>query len=65
VNVAFEANTFQTYQANAIGYKGFKNTKVLLDKQADISIMRPYLLSCLEDAKSEVNVSGVEVYSFL
>ena len=31
----------------------------MLNNQADISIMRPCLLGCLEDAKIEVKLSGV------
>jgi hypothetical protein len=59
VNVAFEANAFHTYQVNAIGYQGLKSTEVLLDNQADISIIRPDLLQCLEDAKRELRVLEV------
>ena len=39
--VTFEASTFVTYQVNAVSYNGFKPTEVLLDNQADISVMRP------------------------
>jgi hypothetical protein len=44
VNMAWEANIFnttKTYQVNAVGFKGFSETEVLLDNQADILIMRP------------------------
>jgi len=41
--VAYEHSTFATYQVNAIGYTGFQQTEVLLDNQANISIMHPRL----------------------
>ena len=40
--MTWEANMFMTYlekQVNAIGYSGFRDMEVLLDNQADISIM--------------------------
>jgi hypothetical protein len=43
-HMTWEANMFMTYlekQVNAIGYSGFRDMEVLLDNQADISIMRP------------------------
>ena len=39
----WEGSTFCTYQVNALGVEGFGPTEVLLDNQADISIMRPDL----------------------
>jgi len=47
VHAVWEANAFatvRTYQINAVGFSGFKSTEVLLDNQADISIIRPELL---------------------
>jgi hypothetical protein len=48
VNATWEANIFNTssltYQVNAVGLSGFNETEVLLDNQADISIMRPSML---------------------
>ncbi len=44
---------------NAIGYSGFCETEVLLDSQADISIMRPGLLRAFKPAKKTVYVNGV------
>jgi sugar (pentulose or hexulose) kinase len=47
VNAVWEANAFATvctYQINAVGFSGFRSTEVLLDNQADISIIRPELL---------------------
>jgi hypothetical protein len=55
----FEACTFATYQVNAIGYKGFKNTEVLLDNQANISIMKPDLLRAFGKVEEEIKISGV------
>jgi hypothetical protein len=46
-------------QVNAIGYTGLSETKVLLDNQADISIMKPGLLRALAPAEKTVKVNGV------
>ncbi len=46
-------------QVNAIGYTGLSETKVLLDNQADISIMKPSLLRALVPAETTVKVNGV------
>ena len=55
----WDATTFVTYQVNAIGLSGFKSTEVLLDNQANVSIMRPELLSAFEKADTEVRINGV------
>jgi hypothetical protein len=55
----FEATTFVTYQVNAVSYSGFKPTVVLLDNQANISVMKPGMLHHIEPAKEEVNICGV------
>jgi hypothetical protein len=57
-----EATMFRTYlekQVNAIGYSGFRETEILLDNQADISIMRPGLLRAFKPAEKTVRVNGV------
>jgi hypothetical protein len=62
VNAAWEANVFSmslTYQVNAVGLGSFSETEVLLDNQADISIMRPSMLRELRTLKSSVQVNGV------
>jgi hypothetical protein len=62
VNAAWEANVFNTsltYQVNAVGLRGFWEMEVLLDNQADISIMRPSMLHELRTLKSSVQVNGV------
>jgi hypothetical protein len=59
VTATWEGNTFATYRVNSIGTKGLGATEVLLDNQADISIMRPELLRMLEPVDRPVNVSGV------
>ena len=46
-------------QVNAIGYTGLSETKVLLDNQADISIIKPCLLRALAPAEKTVKVNGV------
>jgi hypothetical protein len=55
----WEGSTFCTYQVNAAGVEGFGPTKVLLDNQADISIMKPDLLRMLEQAEKPIRVNGV------
>jgi hypothetical protein len=53
----WEANAFhtvRTYQVNATGLSGFSLTEVLLDNQADISIVRPDLLRGLRDTEHTV-----------
>jgi hypothetical protein len=62
VNMAaamFEATTFVTYQVNAVHYSGFKLSEVLLDNQANISVLKPGMLRHIEPAKEEVNICGV------
>jgi len=44
---------------NAIGVNGFKPTEVLLDNQANISIMRPELLRAFEKTEQTVRITGV------
>jgi hypothetical protein len=62
VNAVWEANAFvtvHTYQINAVGFSGFKSTEVLLDNQADISIIRPELLRQVQPTSEVVRVNGV------
>jgi hypothetical protein len=59
VNAAWEANVYHTYQVKAVGMSGFSGTEVLLDNQADISIMRPELLQQLRPVEETVRVNGV------
>jgi hypothetical protein len=50
VNAAWDANvlhTARTYQIDSAGRKGFTTMEILLDNQADISIVRPELLRVL------------------
>ena len=54
-----EANVYHTYQVNAVGMSGFSGMEVLLDNQADISIMRPELLRQLRPTNGTVRVNGV------
>jgi hypothetical protein len=51
-------STFATYQINFIGAEGFKTMEVLLDNQANISIMRPELLQVFEHSENEIQVNG-------
>jgi hypothetical protein len=51
--------TFVTYQVNAIALGSFKPMEVLPNNQANISIMRPELLSAFQEAESEVRINRV------
>jgi hypothetical protein len=57
--ITFEATTFVTYQVNAVSYTGFKDTKVLLDNQTNISVMKPRLLRQIEPATEEIKINGI------
>jgi hypothetical protein len=57
--VTWEGSTFCTYQVNVVGVERFGLTKVLLDNQADISIMKPNLLRMIEPAEKPIKVNGV------
>jgi hypothetical protein len=49
-----------TYQVHATGMVGkFKRQEVLLDNQADVSVIHPSLLREIEPAESAVNINGV------
>ncbi len=59
-HVTWDASTFVTCQVHATGMVGkFKRHEVLLDNQADVSIIHPSLLREIEPAESSVNISGV------
>jgi hypothetical protein len=51
--------TFVTYQVNAIALGSFEPMEVLPYNQANISIMRPELLSAFQEAESEVRINRV------
>jgi hypothetical protein len=57
--ITVEATTFMTYQVNAVSYTRFKDTKLLLDNQANICVMKPRLLHQIERATEEVKINGV------
>jgi len=62
VNAVWKANayaTVRTYQINVVGFSGFKSTEVLLDNQADISIIWPELLRQVQATSEVVWVNGV------
>jgi len=62
VNAVWEANAFvmiHTYQINAVGFSGFRSTEVLLDNQADVSIIWPELLRQVQPSSEVVWVNGV------
>lgn len=55
----WDTSKFTMYLVNAIGGKGIGLIEVLLDNQADISIMRPELLCEIELVDREIQVSGI------
>jgi hypothetical protein len=55
----WDASTFATYQVNAVGTTGLEKGDVLLDNQANVSIMHPSLLSAIKRADAEIRVNGV------
>jgi hypothetical protein len=55
----WDATIFVTYQVNTIGAVRFKPTEVLLDNQANISIMRPDLLLVFKEVETEIKINGV------
>jgi hypothetical protein len=57
--MTLEANAFFTYPVNTIRLSRLKDMEVLLDNQADISIIKPGLVQNLGTAKQEVRVSGI------
>jgi hypothetical protein len=62
VNAAWDANAFhtaRTYQVDSAGRRGFTMTEVLLDNQADISIVWPELLRAIWPISETVKVKGV------
>jgi hypothetical protein len=55
----WDASTFATYQIIAVGKTGLERSDVLLDNQANVSIMHPSLLSAIEQTEVEIRVNGV------
>jgi sugar (pentulose or hexulose) kinase len=61
VNAVWEANAFvtvRTYQIKVVGLTGFKLTEVLLDNQANISIIRPELLWQVQENNKIIQFNG-------
>jgi hypothetical protein len=58
-----EANMFVTLEEHVVNRAGTQNqinhTEVLLDNQADISILHPSLLSDVRDAETKIRVKGI------
>ena len=63
-HVTWNANTFTTYQVNAVQQKTFGPKDVLLDNQANISVVRPELLRDVQDAEQVVKINGVGGHQF-
>ena len=49
---------------NAVQQKTFGPKDVLLDNQANISVVRPELLRDVQDAEQEVKINGVGGHQF-
>ncbi len=66
--MTWDASTFMTYQekvVNATGMVGkFKRTEVLLDNQADVSVIHPSLLREIGPAEETVRINGVGGHQF-
>jgi len=56
--------TFSTYQVNAVSDSRFKQTEVLIDNQADISIVHPRLLRNIMAADKKVKINRVGGHQF-
>jgi hypothetical protein len=64
-HVTWNASTIMTYQVNATGMVGkFKRTEVLLDNQADISVIHPTLLREIKPAEEDICINGVGRHQF-
>jgi len=59
-HVTWNANAFTTHQTYAVAQEGrFKPSEVLIDNQANISIVHPSLLRDVQRADHEVKINGV------
>ena len=56
--------TFSTYQDNAVSDSRFKPTEVLIENQADISIVYPKLLRNIMAAELEAKINGIGGHQF-
>lgn len=61
LNATWEAATYCTHQVNSAVDESLKvqPNEVLLDNQADISIIRPHLLENVEDSGRTIKINGV------
>ena len=63
--LTWNANTFTTYQVlNASQKNGFGPFDVLIDNQANVSVMHPDLLQDVRDADEKININGVGAHQF-
>ena len=59
------ASTFVTYHVHNAATQGqFKSTEILLDNQANISIVHPILLRNIQDAEQALQINGVGGHQF-
>ena len=63
-HLTWNASTFHTYQVNAVQPNIFGPNDVLLDNQANISIVRQELLRDIQDAEHAVKINGVGGHQF-
>jgi hypothetical protein len=64
-HVTWHASTFNTYQVCTASQEGrFKRSEVLLDNQADVSIVHPSLLRDVQRVDRAVKINGVAGHQF-
>ena len=64
-HLTWNANTFTTYQVlNASQKNSFGPFDVLIDNQANVSVMHPDLLRDVRDADEKININGVGGHQF-
>ncbi len=63
-HVTWIASTFTTYQVNSASDSRFKRTEILLDNQANVSIMHPDLLRNIMPAERSIKINGVGGHQF-
>jgi len=56
--------TFTTYQVNSVSDNRFKPTEILIDNQANVSIVHPDLARNIEPAEKLVKINGVGGHQF-
>jgi len=63
-HLTWNASTFHTYQVNTVQQSIFGPNDVLLDNQANVSVVRQELLRDIQDAEHAVKINGVGGHQF-